>query len=105
LFSSTGELLPSFRICKVLIEVNRLLTTTIKVNIAPTAESQARKKGHGNEKEAGPDQLLGLAAWWRLVRRRISRLRTELVRAFGQQKQTVTNARLTGGRFRSTSPA
>jgi hypothetical protein len=32
-------------------------------------------KGHENEEEAGSDQLLGLAAWRRLVRRRIARLR------------------------------
>jgi hypothetical protein len=77
--------------------VNCLLTTTIKVNIAPTAES-IWKKGHENEEEAGSRQLLGLAARCWLVRRRIPRLRdrSRPKLSDSENKQLQTPASLAG---------
>ena len=57
------------------IIVNCLLTKTIKGKISPTAESQLMNKGHGNEEERPSPRLLGMAARWWLVRRRIPRIR------------------------------
>jgi hypothetical protein len=42
--------------------VNHLLTTTIKVNIAPTAESQSIQRGLRNEKDKNRARLLELAS-------------------------------------------
>jgi hypothetical protein len=77
-----------------------LLTVSIKVNVPPLSNRTRKTKGHEHEEKAGPHYFLGVVAWWRLVLRWVQRLNA----AFGQQKQTVTNARLTGGRFRLNTP-
>jgi hypothetical protein len=54
--------------------VNRLSTITIKVNKAPSAESNFAK-GRGHEEEQSNPRVLELAAWQRLVGRRRPRLK------------------------------
>ncbi len=47
--------------------VNQLLTMSIKVNIAPSAESNWCKRGIGNEEDKSWPRLLELAHGFRLV--------------------------------------